>query len=193
MTRLFGRHRSFRILNIAALAVLMALMLGVYWAKTGAAADAAAITAIERQIVQEKNQIRILQAEVARLETPERISRLSEEYLGMGPILASHETRVGELQRLAGYEPPAEPALPPPLISLFEPPVIVAQAQDPAAPVAPLPPPPAPGVPFTAPGAPGQVAQADPGFVLYPVDPAPRLPRAASMTIEPLADLEAGR
>ena len=54
MSMLDRRYRGFRIVNFAAILVLFGLMLGVYLAKTQAAADSAAITRTERQIVAER-------------------------------------------------------------------------------------------------------------------------------------------
>ncbi len=94
------RYRGFRIVNFAGVTLLLALTLGVYLAKTRASADSAAISRADRLIVAERRQIRALQAQVAGLETPERIEKMSSEYLGMVPIDATHEMaaeRLGEL------------------------------------------------------------------------------------------------
>lgn len=98
------RGSGFHLLNVAALGVLLLLMLGVYWAKTGAARDSSAIAAIEREIVSEKSKIRMAEAEVARLETPQRIETLSEELLDLGPVAPDRLTEAEELPALAGVE-----------------------------------------------------------------------------------------
>lgn len=102
VSRMFDRRfRGFRVVNVFAAVVLAVLMVGVYLAKTRAARDSAAITRIERQMVGEKNRIRMLQAEAARLEKPERIGRLASEYLAMAPATAARETAPDALAQLA--------------------------------------------------------------------------------------------
>ena len=103
MRRLFDRrYRGFRVVNFAAAAVLLVLALGVYLAKTEAGREASAIAKVEREIALEKNQIRLLQAEVAALERPDRIGRLSSDYLGLAPLDAKHEAAPERLLEIAG-------------------------------------------------------------------------------------------
>ncbi|HZZ67019.1 MAG TPA: hypothetical protein VFE18_02500, partial [Phenylobacterium sp.] len=59
--------------------------------------ERARIAAVERQIVEEKARVRLLQAEVSHLEQPARIERLSETYLGLAPV---SERRVADLESL---------------------------------------------------------------------------------------------
>ena len=47
---------------------------------------------MEQQIADEQHRVRLLGAELAHLEAPERIERLSQQYLGLAPIDAKHET-----------------------------------------------------------------------------------------------------
>lgn len=105
------RTRGFGLVNLVGVAILLILMLGVYLAKTRAGADANAISRLEHQIVSEKNNIRVLQAEVARLETPERISTLSRDELNMAPVNAKQEADPANLAEIAGVKPhPPAPA-----------------------------------------------------------------------------------
>jgi cell division protein FtsL len=85
------RVRGFRLIDLLALVVLVALILGVYLAKTIAGRERAEIATAERGIADEKARIRTLDAEVAHLEEPARLQRLSETYLGMGPVPIKHE------------------------------------------------------------------------------------------------------
>lgn len=106
------RFRGFRIINFAFVIVLLMLMFGLYFAKTQASGDGAAITRTERQIVVEKRNIRLLQAKVATLEQPDRIAHLSS-YVGLAPVSAAHEIDPGKLAQVAaGHHAPA-PAVPP--------------------------------------------------------------------------------
>jgi len=62
------RIRGFRVINFAAVVFLIALMFGLYWAKTRASVDGTAIGRIESQIGVQKRDIRMLEARVAGLE-----------------------------------------------------------------------------------------------------------------------------
>lgn len=106
VARMFDRRfRGFRVVNVFAAIVLVVLMVGVYLAKTRAAKDSAAIARIERQMVAERNSIRMLKAEAARLENPERIEKLAVEYLAMAPSKAEHEAAPTELAAVAAGQP----------------------------------------------------------------------------------------
>ena len=95
------RWRGFRIIELTGLAVLLVLMLVVYLAKTFGGTERSEIAHVERQISQERTRVRLLRAEVAHLEQPERLERLSREYLGMEPIGAKHEVPVHALDEIA--------------------------------------------------------------------------------------------
>jgi cell division protein FtsL len=106
VARMFDRRfRGFRVVNVFAAIVLVVLMVGVYLAKTRAARDSAAIAKIERQMVAERNAIRMLKAEAARLENPERIEKLAVEYLAMAPSKAEREAAPAELAAVAAGQP----------------------------------------------------------------------------------------
>ena len=97
MNWLNRRVRGFRLVDLIALGLLTVLILGVYLAKTMAGGERAKIAAVERQLVEEKARVRLLQAEVSHLEQPARIERLSETYLGLAPV---SEKRVANLDAL---------------------------------------------------------------------------------------------
>lgn len=109
MRNLFERRvRGFRLVEVVALAVLLVTILAVYLAKTGAGSENADIVQVERQIEIERERLRLLSAEVAFLEQPERIERLSSQYLGMAPISAKREAPAEALPAIArAAEPPA--------------------------------------------------------------------------------------
>jgi cell division protein FtsL len=103
--RLFGffdqRIRGFRIVELGAATVLLVLVLVVYLAKTGASGKRADIDRIQDEITAEQTQIRLLNAEVAHQEQPERLEALATRYLGLQPIPAKHEVPVETLPDLA--------------------------------------------------------------------------------------------
>jgi cell division protein FtsL len=101
MSLLARRVRGFRLVDLAAFGVLVLLILGVYLAKTVAGRERADIASTERQISAEKARIRLLQAEVTHLEEPARIEKLSETYLGLGPVSIKHEASADILAEVA--------------------------------------------------------------------------------------------
>ncbi len=92
LSSLFDRRvRGFRVVELVCLGVLLALVLGVYMAKTFAGRERAQIAEVERQIVDEKARVRLLKAEVAFLEQPRRIEQLAVG-LQLAPIKPERET-----------------------------------------------------------------------------------------------------
>jgi cell division protein FtsL len=94
------RVRGFRVVEVTGLVVLLVLMIVVYLAKTFAGGERAEIARVEREISQEKQRVRLLRAEVAHLEKPERLERLSREYLGLAPINAKAEVSAEKIATL---------------------------------------------------------------------------------------------
>ncbi|MBL8552809.1 MAG: cell division protein [Phenylobacterium sp.] len=97
--------RGFRLLDLIGVGFLIALILGVYLAKTMAGRERAEIASVEREIRTERSRIRLLQAEVAHLEQPGRIERLAATYLKMETVPANREARADELPGLAKAGP----------------------------------------------------------------------------------------
>jgi hypothetical protein len=106
------RVRGFRLLDLVGIGLLVAIILGVYLAKTMAGRERAEIAKIERQINGEKARIRLLQAEVAHLEQPGRLERLSVTYLKMEPVTAHREATVDQIIDLARAGPPEKAKAP---------------------------------------------------------------------------------
>lgn len=116
MSLLARRVRGFRLVDLVAFGVLVLLILGVYLAKTIAGRERSEIASTERQIAAEKARIRLLEAEVTHLEQPARIERLSETYLGLGPVSIKREATADALSEVALH-----PAPPSKLAALPEP------------------------------------------------------------------------
>ena len=95
------RVRGFRIVELGGLGVLLVLVLAVYLAKTGAGGERADIDHVQQQIQDEQTRIRLLQAEVANLEQPERLETLSSQYLGLQPVTAKREVQPDALPDIA--------------------------------------------------------------------------------------------
>jgi hypothetical protein len=85
------RVRGFRVIELVALGFLAVLVFGVYFSKAGAGRESAKIKEVEKQIALERRQLRLLEAELAHLEQPERLEQLSTQYVGLAPIPAKRE------------------------------------------------------------------------------------------------------
>jgi len=103
------RVRGVRLINLWGAGLLLVLVLGLYLVKTFAGAERADIDRIDVQIIEEQRRIRLLQAEVAYLEQPDRIQRLAAESLQVQPLSGKRETAVDSLSGVA-----AKPTPPPP-------------------------------------------------------------------------------
>ncbi|MDP1738186.1 MAG: cell division protein [Caulobacter sp.] len=99
------RIRGFRTLNIVFGATLLVLAVSVNFAKVLAGRERNAIGQVEASISKEKARIRLLEAEVAHLEQPERLERLSRAYLAMAPVTMKQEATVETLPEVAGVQP----------------------------------------------------------------------------------------
>ncbi|MBC7669139.1 MAG: cell division protein [Gemmatimonadaceae bacterium] len=113
LSSMFDRRiRGFRVVELVCLCLLIALVLGVYMAKTFAGRERAQIASVEQQIVDEKVRVRLLKAEVAYLERPGRIEQYAASR-NLGPIKPEHETTEDALIDLARNAPVAHaPAAP---------------------------------------------------------------------------------
>lgn len=114
------RIRGFRLIDLVGIAVLVTVIVGVYLAKTIAGRERADIAKIERRIDGEKARIRLLQAEVAHLEQPGRIERLSTSYLGLKPVSVKNEASLDQLADLARNGPPKAAVAPSSVAALVD-------------------------------------------------------------------------
>jgi hypothetical protein len=98
---IFGRKvRGFRVIEVLGLGLLIAVVLTVYLGKTFAGKERNQIADVEQQIGQEQDRVRLLKAEVAYLEQPSRLERLSSQVLGLAPVAPKHETTLEGLSAL---------------------------------------------------------------------------------------------
>ncbi|HEX7760060.1 MAG TPA: cell division protein [Caulobacteraceae bacterium] len=108
------RVRGFRVIDLVALIVLLTLALGVYAFKTLAGAESADIADVQGQINMEQKRVRLLHAEIAHLEDPSRIERLSTQYLGFKPVDPKREASIEALPQVASQVDKPQPAQPAP-------------------------------------------------------------------------------
>jgi len=92
-----SRFRGFRIVDLSAFGCLAVLVLSVYAFKANQGGENARMEDVDDQITAEQRQIRVLQAQLAHLEKPERLEQLSVRYLGLAPTNAKHETSIDAL------------------------------------------------------------------------------------------------
>jgi hypothetical protein len=92
--------RGLRLVEAFALLMLLVMVLGNYLAKASAGRERGDITSVESQINDEQRRLRLLDAEVAHLEQPARMERLSA-IAGLGPTVAKHEGTLDQLPEIA--------------------------------------------------------------------------------------------
>ena len=139
------RFRGFRVVEIGAVICLLILVLAVYLNKAGAGRERARIDAVQAQIEDEQTRVRLLKAEVAHLEQPERIEAMATQYLGLAATPAKHEIPpTGLLQAIEDSKKPVKkgatpaPAAPGPNGAAPPPVEAAAVVPAPAAPAAPV-------------------------------------------------------
>ena len=122
--RLFEwKVRGVRCVEIIGVACVLALVFSVYIAKAAAARESAEISSLERDIRENRERVRLLRAEVTRLEQPARLEALSRE-IGLGPVDVRRQAVETGLPAIA--PPPAVVAAPAPVAA-----APVAQAAEP--------------------------------------------------------------
>jgi cell division protein FtsL len=104
------RVRGFRVVDLVALTVFLALALAVYAFKTSAGRERTDIADVEQQIRDETRQVKLLQGEIAHLESPERLERIATRYAGLGPVTAKQEIPPEALPQVASPAVTAAPA-----------------------------------------------------------------------------------
>ena len=100
--------RGVRVIEIAGVILLAAVVFSTYVAKAGAASQSARVTELETRIASEHQRVRLLRTEVARLEQPARLEALSRA-VGLEPVAVTRRTTVADLPEVAA-EMRAEPA-----------------------------------------------------------------------------------
>lgn len=108
--RLFDwKVRGVRCVEIIGVACVAALIFSVYIAKAAAARESAEISRIESEIRENRQRVRLLRAEVTRLEQPGRLEALSRS-VGLGPVDVHRQAGEGELPAIAA-DPAPKPRL----------------------------------------------------------------------------------
>jgi hypothetical protein len=92
--------RGVRWVEIVGCALVAVMILSVYVAKAGAARESSRIAELEREIADNRQRVRLLNAEAARLEQPARLEALSRE-VGLAPVAIEQVTDAQGLVELA--------------------------------------------------------------------------------------------
>lgn len=110
LNRLYAwKIRGVRWVEIIGVILVAAMVFSVYLAKAAAARQSARITDLERQITDNGQRVRLLRAEVARLEQPGRLEALSRG-AGLGPVDVHRQATEESLSTLVAVPAPPPPA-----------------------------------------------------------------------------------
>lgn len=120
--------RGVRWIEIIGVVMVAAMIFSVYLAKAAAASQSARIASLERQITQNGQRVRLLRAEVARLEQPGRLEALSRE-AGLGPVDAKRQATLASLPELAPVPEPAPVVIVAPTVPA-KPPAVAAEGDE---------------------------------------------------------------
>ena len=104
--------RGFRVTEIIGVAILAAVVVSVYFVKAQAARQSAEIAALQSDISEQRQRVRLLTAETARLEEPARLEALSRQ-AGLAPISVEQRADLDALPELAPEAETTEPAASP--------------------------------------------------------------------------------
>lgn len=100
LQRLFDwKIRGVRWIEIIGVALVAVMIVSVYAAKAAAARESARIAQLEREIRDNGQRVRLLRAEVARLEQPARLENLSRQ-IGLVPVDVHRQAQEGQLTEL---------------------------------------------------------------------------------------------
>ncbi len=75
----------------------VALTISLFYVKTRSQTASQQVAALEKAIATQEAAIDVLNAELAYRQNPERISKLSKEYLGLSPISTQNTIKVSAL------------------------------------------------------------------------------------------------
>ncbi|NJC40037.1 hypothetical protein GGQ87_000295 [Brevundimonas alba] len=129
LKRIFDwKVRGVRWVEIIGLMLVAAMIFSVYLAKAAAASESARITSLERQITENGQRVRLLRAEVARLEQPGRLEALSR-MAGLGPVDVHRQATESSLPELAPVPEPAPAVIVAPTVPSAPPPAAPEVAQ----------------------------------------------------------------
>jgi hypothetical protein len=112
--RLFDwKVRGIRWVEIIGVVLVAAMIFSVYIAKAAAARESSRIDELNRDIAENRQRVRLLRAEISRLEQPSRLEQLSRE-AGLAPVDVHRQATENQLPDLKPTHAPAPVAAPAP-------------------------------------------------------------------------------
>ena len=90
-------HIARRMTGIFMLIIGVALIIALYYVKTRSQTANQEVLRLERLVLKEENAIRVLKAEIAFLENPDRLRNLSDIYLKLQPISSDNIISIGDI------------------------------------------------------------------------------------------------
>jgi hypothetical protein len=113
--RLFDwKVRGIRWVEIIGVLLVAAMIFSVYIAKAAAARESGRIDELNRDIAENRQRVRLLRAEISRLEQPSRLETLSRE-AGLAPVDVHRQATEDELPELKPTHAPAPVTAPRPV------------------------------------------------------------------------------
>jgi hypothetical protein len=111
LKRLFDwKVRGIRWVEIIGVVLVASMIFSVYIAKAAAARESGRIDELNRDIAENRQRVRLLRAEISRLEQPSRLEALSRE-AGLAPVDVHRQATEQELPELKpAHAPVAAPA-----------------------------------------------------------------------------------
>lgn len=104
LQRLFEwKVRGVRWIEIVGVVCVAAMVFSVYVAKTAAARESSEIGKLEAEISETRERVRLLRAEISRLEQPSRLEALSQA-AGLAPVDVHRQASEGQLVALSPAE-----------------------------------------------------------------------------------------
>ncbi|PHR60416.1 MAG: hypothetical protein COA43_06795 [Robiginitomaculum sp.] len=82
------------------------LVVILFFVKTNALEAKSELRKLERTLAHTQAEIRIINAEIAHLESPERLRKLASEHLGLEPVSAERTLSLAEAVKLIPAKPP---------------------------------------------------------------------------------------
>ena len=90
-------HIARRMTGIFMLIIGVTLIIALYYVKTRSQTANQEVLRLERLVLKEENAIRVLKAEIAFLENPDRLRNLSDIYLKLQPISSENIISIGDI------------------------------------------------------------------------------------------------
>lgn len=96
-SHIYQPRRVSRLGWVALMLVGVGLVVVLFVIKTHALEARASVRELESMLTQEKSEVRMIKAEIAHLENPERLRKLAKEHLGLEPVTVEQTLTLEEI------------------------------------------------------------------------------------------------